>query len=235
MSIATKNKVATVLVVEDDDPTRQLLCDHLEADQFDTTPAPSGETARILLGAHQFDMVLLDLTLPEGGLELLKEIRSSELNGQAGVIVISSRGTERDRIWGLGDGADDYIQKPFSYGELVARIGAVLRRTRKDDPVTTVGEITINNRTDEVTVAGRKVRLTGKELALLKVMAKEPSRVFSHSELLQEVWGYRSMGHTRTLEAHCNRLSRKLDPDKGRYVLNCWGVGRRLTWPDQND
>lgn len=94
-----------------------------------------------------------------------------------------------------------------------------------------VGEIEINDVEHTVKVSGRYLRLSMKEYALLKVLAAEPTRVFSKEELLQEVWGYRSIGHTRTLEAHCSRLRRKLDPDNGRYVVNCWGIGYRLVGP----
>ena len=99
------------------------------------------------------------------------------------------------------------------------------------NPSEQVGEIEINDIEHTVKVSGRYLRLSMKEYALLKVLAAEPSRVFSKEELLREVWGYRSMGHTRTLEAHCSRLRRKLDPDNGRYVVNCWGVGYRLVGP----
>lgn len=221
-------KVAKVLLVENDEATRQLLGDHLEADRFDVVPAKTPEVARSMLPLGGFDLMLIDLAATDA-LELLKEIRQGDEN--IAVIVISGRGTERDRIRGLNEGADDYVVKPFSYGELLARINAVLRRWRKPEPVTRVGEIEINNKTGKVTVAGREVRLTGKELALLKVLASEPSRVFSKEELLKEVWGYRSIGHTRTLEAHMSRLRSKLDPDHRRYVVNCWGVGARLLGP----
>ena len=173
--------------------------------------------------------MLLDLSLPDAsGLELLREIRNPDrsvnrVDPALGVIIVSGRGTERDRIRGLGQGADDYVQKPYSYGELLARINSVLRRKVRTHPVIRAGEIEINAIERTVKVAGRPVLLSAKEFGLLNLLATEPTRVFSKEELLQEVWGYRSMSHTRTLEAHCSRLRRKLDPDGGRYVVNCWG------------
>lgn len=220
--------VAKVMIVENDDPTRQLLEEHLEADRFDVVSAKTPKVARSLLPLGGFDLMLVDLAAGDG-LELLREIRESDQH--IAVIVVSGRATERERVRALGEGADDYVQKPFSYGELLARMNAVLRRTKKSDPVTRVGEIEINDVTNTVKVNGRKVRLSAKELALLKVLASEPSRVFSKEELLREVFGYRSIGHTRTLEAHARRLGSKLDPNHRRYVVNCWGVGWRLLWP----
>lgn len=219
--------VAKVLVVEDDAPTRQQLGDHLEADHFEVAAVGSAAEARSLLAAGSIDLVLLDLTLPDDALGLLREIHQGQ--ERVGVIIVTGRSTERERIRGLNEGAEDYISKPFSYGELLARMNAVLRRLKKaGEPVTRVGEIEINNRTGKVTVSGREVRLTAKELALLKVLAAEPTRVFSREQLLSEVWGYRSIGHTRTLDAHCARLRSKLDPEHGRLVVSCWGVGWRL-------
>ncbi len=220
--------VAKVLIVEDDDATRQLLGEHLETDRFDVVSAKTPNVARSVLPIGGIDLVLLDLAKPDA-LELLREIRQSE--EPIAVIVISGRGSERDRVRGLNEGADDYVVRPFSYGELLARINAVLRQLRKPEPVTRVGELEINNKTGKVTVAGRQVRLTAKELALLKMLANEPGRVFSKEEILREIYGYRAIGHTRTLEAHMSRLSSKLDPDHRRLIANCWGVGYRIQVP----
>lgn len=228
---------ALIVVCEDDPPTLELLADHLTADRFGVLPAPTASDAMRLLTYKRPDLLLLDLELPDAsGLDLLREIRNPDrsvnrVDPALGVIVISGRSTERDRVRGLGEGADDYVQKPFSYGELLARINAVLRRRRRSYPLVQVAEIEINDVEHTVRVAGRPVRLSVKEYGLLKVLASEPSRVFSKEELLQEVWGYRSTGHTRTLEAHCSRLRKKLDPEGGRYVVNCWGVGYRLLGP----
>ena len=132
---------------------------------------------------------------------------------------------------GFDLGADDYVQKPFGYEELRARITAVLRRrhSRKDGPVRT-GEILIDPARRKVTVGDREVHLAKKEFTLLRVLASDPTRVFSKDELLRDVWGIRApAGRTRTLDSHASRLRRKLDPEGQKYVVNCWGIGYRLT------
>jgi len=145
------------------------------------------------------------------------------------VIVVSGRGSEADRVRGFESGADDYLTKPFHYPELLARIAAVLRRRagRRDGPVR-IGDLLIDPVTRQVKVGKRVVELANKEFALLRTLASEPRRVFTKEELLRDVWGFKSMGRTRTLDSHASRLRRKLDPDGVRYVFNCWGVGYRL-------
>ena len=227
---------ATVVVCEDDPPTLELLCDHLEADRFRALPAPGASDALRLCHYKEPDLLLLDLRLPDAsGLDVLREIRASE--GATGrydpalpVIVLSGRGTEADRLRGFTEGADDYVVKPFHYPELAARIGAVLRRrdSRREGP-RRIGDIFIDPSRREVRVGERVVDLANKEFSLLRALAAEPARVFTKEELLRDVWGFRSMGRTRTLDSHASRLRRKLDPEAGRYVINVWGVGYRLT------
>ena len=224
-----------VVVCEDDAPTLELLCDHLEADRFCALPAPSAADALRLCHYNHPDLLLLDLNLPDAsGLEVLREIRGTDgatggYDPELPVIVISGRGAEADRIRGLECGADDYVVKPFAIGEVVARIRIVLRRrdARRSGPIR-VGEIFIDPSRREVTVRGEPVKLANKEFSLLRTLAAEPNRVFTKDELLRDVWGFRSMGRTRTLDSHASRLRRKLDPESGRYVVNCWGVGYRL-------
>jgi len=235
--LPARDESARIVVCEDDQPTLELLCDHLTADRFGVFAAPTAADAmRICLYDHP-DLLLLDLGLPDvTGLDLLREIRDPDrsvnrIDPDLGVIIVSGRSTERDRVRGLSLGADDYVQKPFSYSELLARINAVLRRRRGSNMVLQAAGIEINDAERSVRVAGELVRLSVKEYALLRVLAGEPNRVFSKEELLQEVWGYHSLAHSRTLEAHCSRLRRKLDPADGRYVVNCWGVGYRLVGP----
>jgi DNA-binding response OmpR family regulator len=226
---------ATVVVCEDDPPTLDLLCDHLDAERFRALPAPSAADALRLCHYKEPDLLLLDLRLPDAsGLDVLREVRTSM--GATGrydpampVIVLSGRGTEADRVRGFAEGADDYIVKPFHVPELVARIRAVLRRrsSRREGP-RRVGDVFIDPSRREVRVGDRPVPLANKEFALLSALAAEPTRVFTKEELLRDVWGFRSMGRTRTLDSHASRLRRKLDPERGRYVINHWGVGYRL-------
>lgn len=231
-------EIARLVICEDDPATLELLCDHLLADRYGVLAAPTAADALRLCQYSSPDLLLLDLSLPDAsGLDVLREIRNpdralSRFDARLGVIVLSGRGTERDRVRGLEQGADDYVVKPYHYAELLARIGAVLSRRRGSrQAVTRVAEIEISHPERSVVVSGRKIDLSAKEFALLGRLAREPTRVFTKEELLREVWGYRSLGHTRTLEAHASRLRRKLDPDRGRFVVNCWGVGYRLVEP----
>jgi DNA-binding response OmpR family regulator len=226
---------AMVVVCEDDEPTLDLLCDHLEEDRFRALPAPSASDALRLCHYKQPDLLLLDLRLPDAsGLDVLREIRASE--GAIGlydpllpVIVLSGRGTDADRVRGFAEGADDYVVKPFLYQEVAARIQSVLRRrdSRLQGP-RRVGEVFIDPSRRQVRIGDRPVKLANKEFALLCALAADPKRVFTKQELLRDVWGFRSMGRTRTLDSHASRLRRKLDPENGRFVINVWGVGYRL-------
>jgi DNA-binding response OmpR family regulator len=232
------DQLATVVVCEDDEPTLELLCDHLTADRYRALPAPAASDALRLCHYKQPDLLLLDLGLPDAsGLDVLREIRGTD--GSTGrfdpdlpVVVVTGRGSDADRVRGLAEGADDYVVKPFHYPELAARVGAVLRRRqpRRVGP-RRIGELSIDPSTREVRVGERRVELANKEFALLRALAAEPTRVFGKEELLRDVWGFRSLGRTRTLDSHASRLRRKLDPDAGRFVVNCWGVGYRLIEP----
>ncbi len=233
---AVKQKI---VVCEDDQATLELLCEHLEADGFDVLAAPTAADALRLCQHNGPGLLVLDLNLPgSAGMDVIAELKEpdrakSRFNPDMGLIVLSGRGTEKDRVRGLEAGADDYVLKPFSYGELLARIRAVLRRCQRkhEDRVITVDEIVIDESERSVTVAGRPVRLSTKEYDLLRNLAENPHQVATKETLLREVWDYRSIAHTRTLEAHASRLRRKLDPEKGRYVRNVWGVGYSLLGP----
>jgi DNA-binding response OmpR family regulator len=230
-----REEIASVVVCEDDAVTLELLCDHLVADRYGVLPAPSASDALRLCRYNQPDLLLLDLTLPDAsGLDVLREIREadgvdSRFDPRLPVIVLSGRGAGADRVRGLEAGADDYITKPFGFEELRARIGAVLRRrsTRREG-LCRVGDLAIDPVRRKVTVGDREVPLARKEFSLLRTLAGDPTRVFTKEELLLDVWGFRNPGRTRTLDSHASRLRRKLDPEHGRYVVNCWGIGYRL-------
>jgi DNA-binding response OmpR family regulator len=226
---------ATLVVCEDDVPTLDLLCDHLDADRFDALPASCAADALRLCHFNDPDLLLLDIRLPDAsGLDVLREIRASA--GPTGrfdpglpIIVLSGRATEVDRVRGLEAGADDYVTKPFHYQEVAARIRSVLRRrdSRREGP-RRIGDLFIDPGRREVRVGDHEIKLANKEFSLLRALASDPHRVFRKEELLRDVWGFRSMGRTRTLDSHASRLRRKLDPENGRFVVNCWGVGYRL-------
>ncbi len=230
-----RREIASVVVCEDDTPTLELLCDNLVADCFGVLPAPSAADALRLCRYKQPDLMLLDLSLPDAsGLDVLQEIRDadgviSRFDPRLPVIVLTGRGADQDRVRGLEFGADDYVVKPFHYGELRARIAAVLRRVeqQRSGPLR-VGDIVVDPGRRRVWVSGREVQLSKKEFSLLRVLANDPHRVFSKRELLGEVWGQRMPAKTRTLDSHASRLRRKLDPESARFIVNCWGVGYRL-------
>jgi DNA-binding response OmpR family regulator len=231
-------ELATLVVCEDDDPTRELLCDHLTADRYRALAAPSASDALRLCGYNQPDLMVLDLGLPDApGIDVLREIRAADgasdrFDPELPVIVLSGRASGADRVRALREGADDYLTKPFHYPELAARVATVLRRRagRREGPLR-VGELVVDPATRTVRVGERRVELANKEFALLRALASDPHRVFTKEELLRDVWGFRSMGRTRTLDSHASRLRRKLDPEGARYVFNCWGVGYRLLEP----
>lgn len=230
-----RQEIATVVVCEDDEATLEMLCEQLAADRFQALPAPSATDALRLCRYKQPDLLLLDLVLPDAaGLDVLREIRaadgiSARFDPELPVIVLSGRGADEERVRGLECGADDFMVKPVHYRELRARIGAVLRRrgAARSGPCR-VGEIVIDTASRKVRVGERDVTLSNKEFALLRMLASEPQRVFPKLELLAEIWGFRTAERTRTLDSHASRLRRKLDPEHGRYVVNCWGVGYRL-------
>jgi DNA-binding response OmpR family regulator len=230
-----REEIASLVVCEDDAPTLELLCDHLAADRFGVMPAPSASDALRLCRYNHPDLLLLDLSLPDAsGLDVLREIReadgvTSRFDPSLPVIVLTGRGADADRVRGLDFGADDYVVKPFAYQEVRARIAAVLRRCQDvHEGPWRVGEIVIDPARRKVWVGEREVQLSNKEFGLLRVLARDPSRVFPKRELLEEVWGYRSPTRTRTLDSHASRLRRKLDPEHARFVVNCWGYGYRL-------
>jgi DNA-binding response OmpR family regulator len=228
-------KPATIVVCEDDGATLELLCEHLAADRFGVLPAPSASDALRLCRYSQPDLLLLDLALPDAsGLNVLREIRESDgpydrFDPKLPVIVLSGRDADAERVRGLEFGADDYLVKPFHYPELRARINAVLRRRsgRREGPIR-VADLVVDPGRRRVWVEGSDVALSNKEFSLLRVLVSDPTRVFPKQELLEEIWGLRTMAQTRTLDSHASRRRRKLDPDSCRYVINCWGVGYRL-------
>jgi DNA-binding response OmpR family regulator len=233
------SETETILVVEDDDATRDFLADNLRADSFGVVTASTGRECFNLLQMKECDLLLLDVMLPDAsGYELCQRVRDSDglaqrVDPTLPVILLSGRGSEADRLRGFARGADDYLVKPFHYPELVARIGAVLHRSRarRGGGVLQVGELRIDPVSREVTLDERRIDLSAKEFALLRTLAAEPTRVFTKEELLRDVWGFRAMGSTRTLDSHASRVRRKLSSSGRRWMVNVWGVGYRLTDP----
>lgn len=227
--------LGVVVVCEDDEATLELLCDHLRADRFEVVPAPSAADALRECHYRSPDLLILDLGLPDApGLDVLREIREAErttgrFDPGLPVIVLSGRSGEGDRLRGFDEGADDYLVKPFFAPELTARARSVLRRRSEHRAgPTRIGDLAIDPSRREVRVDGEPVALANKEYELLLALAADPRRVFTKSELLRDVWDFKTMGRTRTLDSHASRLRRKLDPEGCRFVCNCWGIGYRL-------
>jgi DNA-binding response OmpR family regulator len=210
---------ARVLVVDDEPMVRDVLARYLKRSGFEVDSAPDGELALAAFEAHRPDLVLLDLMLPRvDGFEVFRRIRA---RSQSPVIMITARGQTTDRIVGLEVGADDYISKPFSPRELVARMKAVLRRTEEqaEHDSLVLGDVILEPDAREVTVAGRRVELTGKEFDLLAWLLEHPGIVFSRDHLLDRVWGMSYAGGTRTVDVHVAQVRRKLGrPDLIRTI-----------------
>jgi DNA-binding response OmpR family regulator len=226
----------TILLVEDDSVLATFLADNLSADGYEPVVA---ETVRDALRALEFrrpHLAVVDLGLPDGsGLELIERVRGanglvSRLDPTVPLIVLSARSGDLDRVRCFERGADDFVAKPFSYGELRLRIAALLRRAlpRPGAGRLCVGELEVDSLAREVRLRGRRLALSQKEFALLRALATEPTRVMTKAELLRDVWGYRTLGTTRTLDSHACRLRHKLGVDGDRFVVNVWGVGYRL-------
>jgi DNA-binding response OmpR family regulator len=228
-----------VLLVENETSTRAFLEQQLTEDGFDVVSADRGGRALELLEQGDPDLVVLEAVLPDAsGFELCRRMREGEpgrvWNRDIPVIMVSERGEPIDRLRGFARGCDDYLVKPFVYEELLARMHAVLRRangpSRRER--LQIDELEVDRPSRTVRVGDRAVSLSAKEYELLVALAAEPERVFRKDELLKDVWGFRSLGRTRTLDSHASRLRRKLnDPGESRWVVNVWGVGYRLVSP----
>ena len=221
-----------ILVVEDETKIARLVGDYLEHAGFEVTVAGDGETA--LASARRFkpDLVVLDLGLPgRDGLDVTREIRRTS---NLPIVMLTARGDEADRVVGLELGADDYVVKPFSPRELVARIRAVLRRmdsARTGGPeVLRASDVEIDLPRMRVAVAGRAVELTPTEFELLATLVREPGRVFTRGQLLEALHGVAFESYERAIDAHVKNIRRKIEPEPGRprYLLTVHGVGYRF-------
>ena len=225
----------TVLVVDDEPKIVQLARDYLEHAGFAVLTAGDGASALQAVRTREPDLVVLDLGLPTvDGLEVMRTIRAS---GSTPIVVLTARDTELDTLLGLELGADDYMTKPFSPRELVARVRAVLRRgARAAMPGDRVeaGDLVLDVPRLRTTVRGRTVELTPTEFAILAAMAREPGRVFTRSQLLDAVHGVAFESYERAIDAHVKNIRRKVEPDpaRPRYVLTVYGVGYRVAEPE---
>ena len=230
---------ATILVAGPNPAGRAFLSDNLAADGHDVLAAATAAGAWQVLCGAVVELVLVDLSdlghLDRGGVELVSRIRQSARHGgrvdaSTPIVVLAPRLGEIDRLRVFERGADDLIQQPCSYPELRARITALLRRARGQWAPTRlrIGPLELDAGSRQVWLDARPLRLSNKEYALLTVLASEPSRVFSRTELLQRVWGFHGDDRSRTVDVHASRLRRKLIHAREQFVINSWGEGYKL-------
>jgi two-component system, OmpR family, alkaline phosphatase synthesis response regulator PhoP len=223
----------TILVVDDEPQIVRLVRDYLEHGGFKVLTAADGETAVRTAATQHPDLIVLDLGLP--GMDGIDVTRSLRRSGTVPIIMLTARADESDKVVGLELGADDYVTKPFSPKELVARVRSVLRRSegaRASGDLIRVGdEVELNVPAMELAIAGRRIDLTPTEFQILSTMARQPGRVFSRAQLLDAAHGVAVESYERAIDAHIKNLRRKIevDPHNPRYLLTVFGVGYRFT------
>jgi two-component system response regulator ResD len=227
----------SVLVVDDEPTIGEVVARYLQRAGYEARIAQNGARALELHADRPADLIVLDVMMPQiDGIEVLRRIRRHEDPGPA-IILLTARGEEADRITGLGLGADDYVVKPFSPRELVARVEAVLRRSRPSDPKSSAstepieaGELVIDPAGRRVSRNGEPIQLTQREFDLLLYLASSPGTVFTRDQLMGAVWGHDFYTDTSTVTVHVRRLRQKLelDPGEPKHVQTVWGVGYRF-------
>jgi DNA-binding response OmpR family regulator len=223
-----------VLVVDDEPTIAEIVARYLERASYETRIAADGHAALAHASTWHPDLIVLDLMLPGlDGLEVMRRLRESG-GPRVAIILLTAKGEESDRIDGLRLGADDYVVKPFSPAELVARVDAVLRRNEPGDegpePPLRIGEIEIDPGGRRVLVAGEEVALTQREFDLLLFLARHPGQVFTRDQLMEQVWRFAFYSDTSTVTVHIRRLRAKIErePARPRHIETVWGVGYRL-------
>ncbi|EEK79903.1 Two-component response regulator [Bacillus cereus R309803] len=216
-----------MLVVDDESDMRQLVGMYLDNFGYEWGEAENGKEALTKLESDHYDFVVLDIMMPEmDGLSVCKEIRKTS---DVPIIFLTAKGEEWNRVNGLRMGADDYIVKPFSPGELIARMEAVLRRYTKQEQQEEIqfGPILINEKSRRIEANGEPISLTVKEFDLLYFLCQHTGQVFSREQLLEKVWGYDYAGSTRTVDTHVKTMRLKLG-ESGNYIQTVWGVGYKF-------
>jgi len=225
----------SVLVVDDEPTILDVVSRYLERAGYRAQVAGDGAEALRMTGEERPDLIVLDLMLPGmGGLEVMRRLREGERErGRLSIILLTAKGEQTDRITGLRLGADDYVAKPFSPAELVARVDAVLRRVdtspEREQPITFDG-LEIDSVARRVTVEGAEAQLTVREYDLLLFLARHPGQVFSRDQLMDSVWGYSFYTDTSTVTVHVRRLREKIEaiPSEPKRLQTVWGVGYRF-------
>ena len=224
-----------ILIVDDEPSVVEVVSLYLRREGFSVRSAGDGEQALVAIDSQLPTLIILDLMLPKiDGMEIMRQLRQRSTD--VPIIMLTARGQETDRIYGLELGADDYVVKPFSPAELVARVKAVLRRTlpgassENGGPLIKYGDLEIDPPKRLVTVRGQPVELTATEFNLLEFLAEHPRQVFSRDKLLDNVWGYTEYVDPSTVTVHIRRLREKIEtnPGKPRCLLTVWGVGYKF-------
>lgn len=227
-----------ILIIEDDRDIVHLLKVHLQDIGYEVNAVYDGTSGLKEANANSYDLIILDLMLPgTDGMEICRRLRNS--SSYTPILMLTSKSSEMDRILGLETGADDYVTKPFSIGELTARVKALFRRVKQLRSDTAAGEqkiirkdaLVIDVEKRKVTLKGKPVHLTAKEFELLLTFAGNPGRVYTRSQLLSLVWGYGYEGYEHTVNSHINRLRTKIekDPNNPEFILTVWGVGYQFS------
>lgn len=223
-----------ILIIEDDPEIIKLLEIHLTDLIYSTSKATDGEEGLRMALENDYDLILLDLTLPTmDGVEICKKLRKKK---NTPVIMLTAKSEEIDRVLGLEMGADDYITKPFSIRELLARVKAVIRRTdaskleKENSSAISAEGLLIDIDKRKVVLDDKRVELSPKEFELLVLMASNPGRNYTRTELLDMIWGYNFEGYEHTVNSHINRLRAKIESDMANptYILTTWGVGYKF-------
>ncbi len=231
-------QLPTILLVEDERAITEPLAEALERDGLNATVAGTATEAMEMAGKADPDLVLLDIGLPDGsGLDVCRELRKQS---QVPIIMLTARGSEADRVAGLELGADDYIVKPFSAREVIARVRAVLRRSAvgpsgdAGEPIT-IGDLRLDTAKHEARLAGEPIELSRKEFELLRALMESSGSVLTREALIDEVWDMNWFGSTKTLDVHISGLRKKLDddPKEPRYIHTVRGVGFRFSGADE--
>jgi len=224
-----------VLVIEDDKSIADLLEIHLKDLNCEVTTIQDGEEGLKSATSNPFDLIVLDLMLPKvNGLEICKEVRKKDI--YTPILMLTSKSEEMDKVLGLEVGADDYLTKPFSIREFIARAKAILRRVEAiqkeigSDSDISVSDLSIEVSKRKVSLRGERIDLTPKEFDLLHLLASHPGKTYTREQLLNILWGYQYNGYEHTVNSHINRLRSKIEPDisKPKYILTSWGVGYRF-------
>lgn len=230
--------MSRVLIIEDDREISDLISIHLKDMELEVSQSYDGKDGLLKAINEKFDLIILDIRLPYmDGLEVCKKIRMEKI--QSLVLILTSKSEEIDKVLGLEIGADDYLTKPFSIRELVARVKALLRRremfltsqeTEVEDKELNIGDLMINEGMRKVRIRGENIELSPKEFDLLVLLASNPGKTYTRMQLLNKIWGYEFEGFEHTVNSHINRLRSKVEQNmhEPEYILTTWGVGYKF-------